>query len=96
MGAILKDWISGCQPVVGGVREGRGVCSGGFLALGAVVSFRSRQGRQARSHAMALSLRLLRLFKWVKPDLIVIPVLQARKVYKYRVKFLHQNGPLAP
>ena len=32
----------------------------------------------------------------MKTNLIVFSVLQAREVHKYRVKFLHQNGPLAP
>jgi hypothetical protein len=41
-------------------------------------------------------LMLLRLFKWMKTNLIVFSVFQAREVDKYRVKLLHQNGPLAP
>ena len=45
---------------------------------------------------MALRVRLLRLFKWVKPNLIIFSVLQAREVYEDRVELLHQNGPLAP
>jgi hypothetical protein len=39
---------------------------------------------------------LLRLFKWMKTNLIVFSVFQSREVHKYRVKLLHQNGPLAP
>ena len=36
------------------------------------------------------------LFIWMKTNLIVFSVFQAREVDKDRVKLLHQNGPLAP
>ncbi len=39
---------------------------------------------------------LPRYLKWMKTDLIVFPVLQAREVHEDRVKLLQQNGPFAP
>ena len=36
------------------------------------------------------------LIRWMETNFIVFSVLQPREVHKYRVKFLHQNGPFAP
>jgi len=59
------------------------------------VQWELQQGEQAAKSSNVPSF-LYPYLTWMKTNLIVFSVLQAREVHKDRVKLLHQNSQLAP